>query len=70
MTNENEQALIRKVDDIHAVLVGPMGQEQDGLLYRVRNQDARLRSLEKLRWYAAGIMAAILFLFEVTKIIG
>jgi hypothetical protein len=69
MTNENEQALIRKVDDIHAVLVGPMGQEQDGLLYRVRNQDARIRKLERLRWYAAGIGAALLFYLEVTKII-
>jgi hypothetical protein len=69
MTNETEQALVRKVDDIHAALVGPMGQEQEGLLYRVRNQDARLRSLEKLRWYAAGIIAAILFYLEVTKLI-
>jgi hypothetical protein len=69
MTNETEQALVRKVDAIHAALVGPMGQEQEGLLYRVRNHDARLRALEKFRWYAVGIVAAIVFYLEVTKII-
>jgi hypothetical protein len=69
MTHDTEQSLIRKVDRIYDVIVGIDGQEEDGVLYKVRNHDLRLRGLERWRWYGAGVIAAVLFYLKVTKVL-
>ena len=64
MSPELETALVQKVDQIHAALVGPFNQEEEGLLYRVRNHDKRISSLERWRWYVVGCVMAVIGLLK------
>lgn len=67
MTNDTEQQLVRKVDRIYDALIGIEGQEEEGLLARFRSHDERIGRLERLRWYVAGVVAAVMFYFGLRK---
>lgn len=64
MSPEQEFDLTKKVDDIHAALVGPLGIEENGLIYRVNNHGKRLTSLERWRWLIVGGGLLLGFLAE------
>lgn len=65
MSPDQEQALLRKVDAIHDSLVGPLGIEENGLIYKVNNHDHRISTLERWRWYLVGIVTALIGLAKI-----
>lgn len=64
MSPDLEQALVKKVDEIHAALVGPLGIEENGIIYKVNNHDKRITALERWRWYLMGGVVAIVGLLR------
>ncbi len=61
MSPEQEQLL----RDIHAALVGPLGNEESGLIFKVNNHEGRINSLERWRWYLLGGGVVLAFLIKV-----
>lgn len=60
MSPEQEQLL----RDIHAALVGPLGNEESGIIYKVNNHETRITSLESWKWWVAGGAAVLIFILK------